>query len=209
MAAETKGPAYRIETERLVVRCWNPTDAALMKGAIDMSIEHLLPWMPWAHAEPEPLSAKVERLRSFRGKFDLNEDFTYGVFSADETEVLGGTGLHTRQGAGVLEIGYWIRVDHVGRGLATEVTGALTRVAFEIHRVHRVEIHCRPENEASAAVARKLGYVHEATLRQRAPAADGTLEDSMVWTMLQDEYTAGPLVNYPLKAFDALGTRLL
>ena len=26
-------PAYRIETERLVIRCWDPKDAALMQAA--------------------------------------------------------------------------------------------------------------------------------------------------------------------------------
>src|ERR1700759_5294954 len=38
-------PPYRIETERLVLRCWNPADAEALKEAVDASIEHLLPWM--------------------------------------------------------------------------------------------------------------------------------------------------------------------
>ena len=51
--------------------------------------------MPWAHDEPQSLDEKVALLRLFRGNFDLGQDFVYGVFSADESEVLGGTGLHT------------------------------------------------------------------------------------------------------------------
>ena len=34
---------YRIETERLVLRCYEPDDAPLLKEAVDESIEHLLP----------------------------------------------------------------------------------------------------------------------------------------------------------------------
>jgi len=44
---------YRIETERLVIRCYEPRDAPLLKEAIDSSLEHLQPWMPWALDEPQ------------------------------------------------------------------------------------------------------------------------------------------------------------
>ena len=52
---------FRIETERLVIRCWEPEDAAGAKRVIDANIEHLLPWMPWVAHEPEPLQQKTER----------------------------------------------------------------------------------------------------------------------------------------------------
>lgn len=203
------GPAYRIETERLVLRCWKPTDAHMLKQAIDASLDHLRPWMPWALDEPEELSVKVERLRRFRGNFDLDVDFIYGIFNADESHVLGGTGLHTRLGPGALEIGYWIHADHTGQGLATEVAGALTRVAFEINKVRRVEIRCRPNNVRSAAVPRKLGYVHDATLRRHTLEFDGTYGDTMIWTMFRDEYASSPAATYHLAAFDAVGDVIL
>ena len=46
-------PVYRIETERLVVRCWDPKDAALIQAAAAASKEHLLPFMPLAANEPQ------------------------------------------------------------------------------------------------------------------------------------------------------------
>jgi hypothetical protein len=55
MAQNRPGPAYRILTPRLVIRCWNPVDAPLLKEAVDSSIDHLKPFMPWAHQEPTPL----------------------------------------------------------------------------------------------------------------------------------------------------------
>jgi RimJ/RimL family protein N-acetyltransferase len=125
-------PPYRIETPRLVLRCWEPRDAPLLKDALDSSLEHLRPWMPWARYEPEPLEAKVDLLRRFRGSFDLGQDFVYGIFSREESEVLGGTGLHTRVGDDAFEIGYWIRASRTREGLATEAAAALTRVAFDV-----------------------------------------------------------------------------
>ena len=62
------GPAYRIQTPRLVIRCWQPADAPLLADAVTASLEHLRPWMPWVHAEPEELEAKVQRLRGFRAQ---------------------------------------------------------------------------------------------------------------------------------------------
>jgi RimJ/RimL family protein N-acetyltransferase len=203
------GPAYRIHTPRLVIRCWNPADAPLLVAAITESLDHLHPWMPWALQEPESVEAKAKRLRQFRSRFDADQDYFYGILDPDETEVLGGTGLHTRIGEGAREIGYWIHVRHVGRGYATEVAAALTRVAFEVDEVRRVEIHCAPENAPSAAVPRKLGYTHDATLRRRLPEPDGTLRDTMIWSLFREEYPGSPAAALEVAAFDALDQRIL
>ena len=200
-------PAYRIVTPRLVVRCWEPVDAPLMKEAIESSIEHLLPWMPWASAEPEELQKKIDLLRHFRGQFDLGVDFVYGIFDRDETAVIGGTGLHTRVGEGAREIGYWIRVAEIGKGYATEAASALTRVGFELEKLRRIEIHCDAANVRSASVPRKLGYTHEATLRRRIPGRDSD-RDQMVWTMLIDEYPGSPASQVPVAAFDVIGREI-
>lgn len=203
------GPAYRIETERLVLRCYQPSDAPLLLQAITASLESLRPWMPWARDEPSPLADKVNLLRRFRGMFDLGQDFTYGVFDPGETHVLGSTGLHTRSGPDAREIGYWVHVEHTGQGLATEIAGALTRVGFEVDKLQRIEIHCAPDNARSAAVARKLGYVHEGTLRQRLRQSDGSLRDTMIWSLFAEDFPRSPAAKIKLRAFDAVGQRLL
>ncbi len=98
-------PAYRIVTPRLVIRCYNPSDAHLLARSITESLDHLLPWMPWASVEPEPLITKIERLRRMRSNFDMNLDYVYGIFDPKENRLLGSTGLHPRVGSGAFEIG--------------------------------------------------------------------------------------------------------
>jgi len=83
----------------LLIRCWDPRDAPLLKEAIDSSLDHLRPWAHWAHDEPSWLEEKVQLLRGFRGLFDLGQDFAYAIFASDDSEVLGGA----------LEIGYCFR----------------------------------------------------------------------------------------------------
>jgi RimJ/RimL family protein N-acetyltransferase len=202
------GPAYRIHTARLVVRCYNPSDAPLLKAAVDANLDHLRPWMPWALAEPTDLNTKVDLLRRFRAQFDLGQNFTYGIFNPEESELLGGTGMHTRLQEQAREIGYWIRQDQTNRGLATEAAAALTQIAFELDGVDRVEIHCQPSNVRSAAVPRKLGYNLEATLRRRGEAL-GQRVDLQVWTLFRDEYPTSPSAQVKIEAFDAAGRRIL
>lgn len=206
--AKIINPAYRIDTERLVVRCYQPSDAKLLAESVTESLEHLKPWMPWAHDEPEPFVEKEKRMVRFRGMFDLNENFVYGIFNKEEAKLLGGTGLHPRLGDNELEIGYWIHKDHVRRGLVTESTAALIKVAFEIVHVHRIEIHCDPRNIASASVPRKLGFIHEGTLREKTPFLN-RWSDSMVWGLLEKEYPNTPSVKAKIKVFDANGNPLL
>ena len=208
----TLGPAYTVRTKRLVVRCWEPRDAPRLNAALRASWEHLRPWMPWAQRDVPTLEETVSVLRMWRAKFDLGEDFTYAILNADESLVLGSSGLHIRQARHaheVREIGYWVHIDHINQGYATETAAALTKVAFEVDDVRRVEIHCVVSNARSAAVPRKLGFTHEADLRQRVSLEDGAYEDEMIWTLLKDEYPDSPSSQVEITAYDVLGRQIL
>jgi RimJ/RimL family protein N-acetyltransferase len=194
----------------VVARCWEPRDAPLLKEAVDSSIDHLLPWMPWAAGEPQTLDEKVRLLRRFRGQFDLGQDFVYGLFSKDESEVVGGSGFHTRVGDDAFEIGYWIRASREGQGLTTEVTAALTRVGFELCGVDRIEIHTEPGNERSMRIPLKLGYREEARMRRRLYAAPGgEPRDLVVFTLFRNELAESPAASAELEAYDAMARRVL
>ena len=202
---------YRIEiVDGPVLRCWEPRDAALLKDAVDSSLDHLREWMPWAHDDPQSLDEKVELLRVFRGNFDLGKDFVYGIFSPDESEALGGAGLHTRVGDGAFEIGYWVRASRVGRGIATTAAAALTRVGIELGGADRIEIRVDPGNETSCRIPRRLGYREEGILRRRLPTADGTpRRDVVVFSLLAEELAGSSATATQLRALDACGLELV
>jgi RimJ/RimL family protein N-acetyltransferase len=132
------------------------------------------------------------------------------LFSRDEAEVVGGSGLHTRVGEGAFEIGCWIRASRAGRGLATEATAALTHVGFEVCEVDRIEIHDGPGNERSMRTPRKLGFAVEAGLRRRLYAPPGgEPPDVVVYALFRDSYPGSPAASAELQAFDARGDRVL
>lgn len=161
--------------------------ARFYMDAVTSSIEHLRPWMPWIANEPMSVEERAELIRTWLVNWEQGSDFHYSMFLGDT--LVGATGIHTRQGPGIMEIGYWVHVDYVGRGFATEASRALTAVCCTMPDIHAVEIHHDKGNAASGAVPRKLGYsmIREARREPEAPAETGVM---CVWQMRCAEWTA-------------------
>lgn len=200
--------AYRIVTERLLLRPWSPEDTQRFRQAVDDNDSYLRPFIPWMKAEPGTLEQTALKLRRSRVDFDSDVSYRYGVFDHDESRLLGDVGLFTRLGLHAREVGYWIHKDFHGKGMATEAVSAAIKVAFGSSAIDRVEIQCDPLNEASARVAARLGFVHEATLRRRFRDAGDIERDCMIWTLFRDEFLETPAASMEVQAFDMLGRPL-
>ena len=68
----------------------------------------------------------------------------------------------------------------------------------------RVEIHCDPSNASSAAVPRKLGFTHEATLRNHVLFRE-TMRDTMIWSLFAGDYPSSPAAEAQIEVYDAAG----
>jgi RimJ/RimL family protein N-acetyltransferase len=179
-----------MQTKRLTLRRWVAADAADLSAAITASIEHLRPWMPWVAAEPVSLADRVELIEKWQSDWEQGGDLVVGIFM--DGSVVGGSGLHSRRGPGVLEIGYWVHADHANQGIATETSAALTTAAFAVESIERVEIHHDKANVASAGVPRRLGYtlVDETTDAITSPGEVGI---DCRWVMQRGDWHAEAL----------------
>jgi len=201
---------YRIETQRLVLRPYEFHDAAELQRVTAASREHLVRFLAWAALEPQTLGEKYALIRRLRGQFELDIDHTFGIFLADDRTLVGGTGLHSRIGPGAKEIGYWTAEPHLRRGYASEATAALTKVGFEVLGLRKIEIRVQPENSASLAVPRRLGYRDTGVLRSVCPdACSGSFHDAHVFSLLADEYRGSPSASAVVAARDGLGRLVL
>jgi RimJ/RimL family protein N-acetyltransferase len=149
--------------------------------AINASLGHLRPWMAWAQ-EPATEEAIAAVYAEGSAMWDARRDFLYVLVDGDG-EVVGGSGLHARLGLTGLEVGYWVHVDHAGRGLATEVARALTTAAFTVPGIERVRIQCSDDNARSARVPEKLGY------RPVEPAAEPDGRVVQRWLVERSDWT--------------------
>jgi len=164
--------------------------------------------MLWANAE-HLFEDKLALVRQFRGEFDLGVDYKFGIFNKEVTALVGSTGLHTRVEDDAREISYWTSADHVKKGYGLEAAAALTKIAFEVEKIKRVEIHCAPENEYSQRIPRKLGFILDGILRNRTTDGSGVEKDRMIWTMFAGEYLDSPIKHIPIKVFDILNREII
>ncbi|HEX2138959.1 MAG TPA: GNAT family N-acetyltransferase [Woeseiaceae bacterium] len=172
-----------IHTGRLHLRSWRQSDAARLLPVLEANVDHLGGWIPDHVATPAPLYQLELRLAGFAEDFEAARSWRYAMLSPGEEEILGEVDLFPRSTDGRVElasadraeIGYWLRSDFTGRGLATEAAQAMLDVATALPGMNRVEIHCDPRNSASAAIPGRLGF---RLGTDTAPAPAG-----MVWVL--------------------------
>jgi len=171
--------------DQLLLRRWVPGDAAVVGRAVDESLEHLRPWMPWVSQEPLSVERRRAMIQEWERAWLAGGDVYMGVFL--RARVVGSCGLHYRIGPGGLEIGYWTHPAFIRRGVATRAAGLLTDAAFALPVITRVEIHHDKANKASAGVPRKLGYqfIGEEPDEPAAPAEVGV---SCRWRLTRDDW---------------------
>lgn len=205
-----QGPAYRIETARLSLRCLMPADAPSLSRAIEESLEHLRPWLTWTVHEPLSLQERLVHVRTSRGHFDLGSDYTYGVFDRQSGELWGMGGLRlSPSSVDERELGYWVHAAHLRQGLCMELVSALVRVAFEIEALDALEIRAFPHNVASGSVARRLGFSGPVLDPLSCPMPDGDKHDMHVYALSRVEYAQSVARDAAIEAYDALERRIL
>ncbi|OJF14296.1 GNAT family N-acetyltransferase [Couchioplanes caeruleus] len=156
-------PSYPVRTERLLLR-------PLTEGDVDSllayrSIPELCRYVPF---EPQDRETVLDRLAGPWARTALTDEgqsLTLGAELAQTGQLVGDVVLFwsSRLHRGG-EIGYILDPRFAGRGYATETASALLRLAFEELGLHRVIARIDERNEASAAVARRLGMRQEARL---------------------------------------------
>ncbi|MGQ0849146.1 MAG: GNAT family N-acetyltransferase [Actinomycetota bacterium] len=181
-------PSERFETERLVLRRFSRRDVSALTEAVQASLPALNEWLPWAHPgyRREDASLYVR---------DSLEAWKEGRAYDWAIRLIGNPRRHignistwpvsrlTRTG----EIGYWIRTDETGKGMAAEATGAVVRLGFDELGFHKLVLRVAIGNLASERVAEKLGFAREGVLREEL-LIRGRWVDHTLFSLLDREY---------------------
>lgn len=87
------------------------------------------------------------------------------------------------------EVGYALRSDHWGRGLASEAASLAIDWGLRALDLHRIEADIDPRNAASRRLLERLGFRSEGVLRERFFVGDSAT-DSELFGVLAPEWRA-------------------
>ncbi len=170
--------------DSLGVRPLEAEEASALYAVIEANRAHLARWLPWA-AEQDLTG--TERFIA-AGEEQLARGDGFQARIAPEGEIIGIAGFHSVDWINSnTSLGYWLVEDAQGQGAMTEVVRALLDHVFYEWELHRVEIHCAPENQRSRAIPERLGFKEEARLRE-TELIDGCYLDSVVYGLLEEEW---------------------
>jgi ribosomal-protein-serine acetyltransferase len=174
--------------DSLGVRPLETEDAEELHALLEANRSHLARWLPWAAGQERDGTERF--LAEAEGQLARDDGFQARI--APEGEIVGVVGFHAIDWANRnTSLGYWLAADAQGKGTMTTVVSSLLDHAFYEWELHRVEIHCAPENTRSRAIPERLGFREEARLRETELVGDRYL-DSVVYGMLEGEWGSTP-----------------
>jgi ribosomal-protein-serine acetyltransferase len=176
-------PRFALEGGRLL-RPLDEADVNELHALIEHNRDELAKWMAWAQEQT------TEQTRAFVRSSRASESDNSGLQRAivAQERIVGIVGLPEIDWANrSAEIGYWLDVAHRGRGVMTSAVAALADHAFGSLNLNRLEIRTDVGNAPSRALAERLGFRYEGTLRQSYRVTDERYSDDAVYSLLASD----------------------
>jgi len=165
------------------LRAFAESDLDELHALVERNRENLARWLSWAQ-RPGPERVREHLARALRAE---REGCRVERAIVLDGALLGDVGLYVDIDNAGGAIGYWLDLDHHGRGVMTAAVRALVRHGFEELRLQRVEIRTDVLNRSSCAVAERLGFQLEGVLRQSYRISDERYSDDAVYSMLASD----------------------
>ncbi len=154
-------PPVELRTERLLLRIARGDEARAVLAYFERNREHLARW------EPEPPAAFyteafwLERLATYRRDAEHDRAYRFHLFEQPSGRIIGTIGVSNvvRGAFQSATLGFGLDGSREGEGVMREACEAVIAHAFDDLCLHRLEANHRPENQRSAVLLRRLGFV--------------------------------------------------
>lgn len=144
--------AYFLKTERLGFDCWSAEDLGLARELWgDPKVTELIGGPFNDEQIVERLGREIACMTAHRVQY-------WPIFLLGDGRHAGCAGLRPRAEEGVCELGFHLRPECWGRGLAEEAGRAVVKFGFEILGARALFAGHHPQNAASGRVLSKLGF---------------------------------------------------
>ena len=183
-------PARILETQRLILRSPDTSDAEEFARFHRENREHLAPWSPVRQEAFFTAAWWSSTLQAMEASMLAGESLALGLYLKSAPSVLVGTCKFDQIARGPFQscmLGYSLDHRCAGNGYMTEALHSAIRCMFEEYRLHRIQANHLRENVRSAAVLARLGFVVEGL----APAylyINGGWRDHVLTALLNPEF---------------------
>ena len=153
----------RLDTERMALRLPQHSDFNAWTALRQDSRDFLVPWEPTWSADHLSRKAFTNRVYWAQRASRAGTAIPFFLERNVDGALLGAITIdNIRRGpAQMATIGYWIGAPHARQGYMAEAIEAVTRHAFTVLDLSRIEAACLPDNAASRAALERAGFKYE------------------------------------------------
>jgi RimJ/RimL family protein N-acetyltransferase len=176
-----RAPDRPLTDGKIALRPWQPEDVdPLVEICQDLEVQRFTS-VPADYRREDALMFMAQKVAAEQ----RGDAVSFAIVDARQDRLLGSIDVRRRDDHRA-SIGYLVAAPARGRGVATRAVRLLSRWALAELPVARLEIHVRPDNPASQAVARRAGFTREGVLRAHLEIK-GRRYDSVVFSLLADD----------------------
>ena len=151
--------------------------APLYCDIVTSQTDYLSQWLAWP---PHCQSEQDFRLFAQRSLHDYadGKSMTCAIFYNDS--LVGNCSFNTlNYDTKNCEVGYWLSKDYQGKGIITRVVQHLIQLAFNELEMEKVQLSAAVDNQASRAVAERVGMTLEGILTNQEKVGDRILDHAI------------------------------
>jgi len=172
-----------ISGKNIIIRKYRDEDAPQFFAAAIESIDHMIEFMPWCHAEYSIGDSRLW-VKSRNELWESGQEYSFIICSKETGSFLGGIDINQINfDHKIGNIGYWVRKSALKQGVATEAVSLISMFGFESLKLNRLEIVTLPNNLASIKLAEKCGANFDGVLRKRL-VVHGEAKDACMYSMV-------------------------
>jgi ribosomal-protein-serine acetyltransferase len=184
---EAMFPFLKLSDEIISLRPFEFGEEDQLHKAVQESLPHLKPWMAWAN---EDYSSDVARnfIAITRAQWSSGVMYAFAITDTTTGELLGGCSLsHIHPVYHFCNLGYWVRSNRHGQGIAGRAAKLVGKFAFEKVKLIRAEIVIAVGNGPSKRVAEKVGAHYEGILLNRM-VVGRDIYDAHMFSLLPSDF---------------------
>lgn len=176
-------PFKTLESERLLLRQMTPED---VNEVFEIrSNPELMKYIPRPILKNK--EEALELINTINNNILKNEGINWAITLKPDNKLLGYIGHYRIKWEDFRsEIGYMILPEAQGKGIVSEAVSLVIKYGFEEMQMHSLEAVIDPENNASARVLEKNGFVKEGHFRENE-FFNGKFYDSVIYSLLKSD----------------------